>query len=248
MNIIVCMKQVPDTETRIKLKNGKIDLEGAKYVVNPYDEFAVEEAIKIKEKFGGFVKIVNIGPKRAEEAIRTCFAMGADDAIHFETDKEIDAYATAKALAQIIKELKYDIIFTGKYAVDDDSTSVASMLAEFLGIPNVNVVNKVEIIGNKVRVNRQIEGGEEVFEANMPILLSAQKGLNIPRYPTLPNIIKAKKKEIKKVNFPLPESKTNIIDISLPPERKGAKLIEGKDPKEIAVKLLNCLKTEAKIL
>ena len=170
MNIIVCIKQVPDTEAQIRVKpdgSGIVDSD-IKFVMNPYDEFGVEEALLLKEKFGGTVTIVCLGPDRAIEAIRTGLAMGADKAVHLD-DPAFDggdAYATAKALAAAIKGMEYDIIFCGKQAIDDDLSNVGSALAEMLGIPQVSIVTKVEVAEDKksAKVNRQIVGGEEILD------------------------------------------------------------------------------------
>ncbi|MCK5187545.1 MAG: electron transfer flavoprotein subunit beta/FixA family protein, partial [Deltaproteobacteria bacterium] len=218
MNIIVCMKQVPDTEAQIRVKpdgSGIVDSD-IKFVMNPYDEYGVEEALLLKEKFGGTVTIVCLGSERAIEAIRTGLAMGADKAVHLDDPafEGGDAFSTAKALAAAIKGMEYDLIFCGKQAIDDDLAQVGPALAEMLGIPQIVVVTKVEVSedGKKAKVNRQIIGGEEIIEVPLPAVLTAQKGLNEPRYASLPGIMKAKKKEVKSVK---------IADLGLDPNAVG---------------------------
>lgn len=264
MNIIVCMKQVPDTEAQIRVKpdgSGIIDGD-IKFVMNPYDEYGVEEALKLKEKFGGTVTIVCLGPARAVEAIRTGLAMGVDKAVHLD-DPAFDggdAFSTAKALAAAIKGMEYDLIFCGKQAIDDDLSMVGSTLAEMLGIPQVSIVTKVEVSeDNKTaKVNRQIVGGEEIMEVPLPAVLTAQKGLNEPRYASLPGIMKAKKKEIKSMkvaDLGLDSSgvgaagaKARILKMYSPPQREAGKIIEGETAEETAPKLAKLLREKAKVI
>jgi len=199
VNSIVCLKQVPDTEAQIRVKPDGSDvvLDGVKFIINPYDEFGIEEALRLKEKFGsGKVSLVCLGPARCVEAIRTGLAMGADDAFHLDDPafEGGDALATAQALAEQIKKMQYDIIFCGKQAIDDDQGQVGVALAEFLNIPHACLVTKVEVAPDKksCTVNRQIVGGEEVVELPLPCVITTQKGLNEPRYASLPGIMKAK--------------------------------------------------------
>jgi len=260
----VCMKQVPDTEAQIRVKpdgSGIVDGD-IKFVMNPYDEYGVEEALLLKEKFGGTVTIVCLGPERAVEAIRTGLAMGADKAVHLDDPafEGGDAFSTAKALAAAIKGMECDLIFCGKQAIDDDLAQVGSALAEMLGIPQVVVVTKVEVSEDtkKANVNRQIIGGEEIIEVPLPAVLTAQKGLNEPRYASLPGIMKAKKKEVKSVkvaDLGLDSSavgaagaKTKIIKMYSPPQREAGKIIEGETAEETAPKLAKLLREEAKAI
>ena len=184
MNIVACVKQVPDTEAQIKVKGDGSGIEegGIKWVMNPYDEFGVEEALKIKEKAGGDVTVVSAGPARAMETIRTALAMGADKGIHIDDASlyDADAYATAEALAAAIKGIPYDIIFCGQRAIDDDSGQVGSILAELLGIPQVTMVIKLEVAG-AAKATTPIEGAQLVIESSLPCVITATKGLNEPR-------------------------------------------------------------------
>ena len=264
MNIIVCLKQVPDTETQIKIaSDGKsIVTDDIKWVMNPYDEFGVEEALQLKEKFGGEVTVVGLGPKRVTDSIRTALAMGADKGILVSDDalEGSDALATAKALAAAIKELDYDLIFTGQRGVDDDMGVVGATLAEFLGIPNLSLVTKVEVSedSKSVKVTRQVEGQTLIIESGLPALITAQKGLNEPRYASLPGIMKAKKKPLEEktlADLGLDPAecgegarKLKIIELTPPPERAAGKIIEGESPQEKAAELARLLHEEAKIL
>ena len=263
MNSIVCLKQVPDTEAQIRVKTDEIVTEGIKFIINPYDEFGIEEALQQKEKSGaGEVTIVCLGPQRCVEAIRTGLAMGADKAINLD-DPDFDgsdALATAKTLAQQIKKMDYDMIFCGRQAIDDDQAQVGVALAESLNIPHASLVTKVEVAEDKksVKLNRQIVGGEEVLEMSLPCVITAQKGLNEPRYASLPGIMKAKKKPLTPVKAADLEmdvsaigaagSKTKAGNYSSPSPRSAAKIITGDSPEEKAANLAKALLEEAKII
>lgn len=264
MKIVTLVKQVPDTETKIKLRSdgSGIDEEGIKWVMNPYDEFAVEEALRIKEKLGtGEVVVLSLGPERAVESIRTALAMGADRAIHLKDEALLggDVLSTAKALSAALKKEGFDLLICGKQAIDDDWASVPSMIAQFLGIPQVNVVSKLEISDGKIKAWRDIEGGVKlVIEAPLPALVTATKGLNEPRYASLPGIMKAKRKEVKvwsvaDLGLDANEvgsngAKVKIVAWSLPPERKAGTVIKDGEPIDKVKKLIEWLKNEAKII
>jgi electron transfer flavoprotein beta subunit len=256
VNIVACVKQVPDTETLIKVKpdGSGIDEAGIKWVMNPYDEFGVEEALKLKEKFGGDVTIVSLGPARALETIRTALAMGADKGIHISDPAfdGADAYTVANALATAIKSIPHDIIFCGQRAIDDDSGQVGAIVAEFLNIPQVTLVTKVDIEGASIKVIRPIEGAQLLIESSLPCLVTAQKGLNEPRYASLPGIMKAKKKPVDvKDAAALSISidvKAKIAKTLPPPARPPGKIICGEDPAEKARELARLLREEAKVI
>ncbi len=264
MNIIVCLKQVPDTETQIKVgSDGKsIATDDIKWVMNPYDEHGVEEALRIKEKFGGEVTVVGLGPKRVTESIRTALAMGADKGI-LVSDEALegsDSLAVAKALAAAIKELDYDLIFSGQRGVDDDMGVVGANIAELLDIPQLSVIDKVEVAedGKSVKVNRPIEGSILVIESPLPALITAQKGLNEPRYASLPGIMKAKKKPFDEktlsdlgldaAEFGEGARKVKVLEITPPPAREAGKIVEGETPQEKAAGLAKLLHDEAKVI
>jgi len=249
MNILVCIKRVPDTTAKIKIasNNKFIDPQGVEFVINPYDEIAIEEALKLKEKTGqGEVVVISIDADGNETILRKALAMGADKGILIKTDVNFDGHATADVLANAIKDIKFDIIFFGKQAVDDDSSQVPSIVASLLNIPRVNVVNKLEINGTKIKAHRQIEGGEEVYELEMPAIISAQKGLNEPRYPSLKGIMAAKKKPIDTKEAQTIKQTIEIIKMDYPPQRPAGRIV-GKGV-EAVPELIKLLKEEAKIL
>jgi electron transfer flavoprotein beta subunit len=256
---LVCLKQVPDTETQIKVnpEGTGIVTDGIKYIINPYDEFSVEEALKLKEKFkAGEVVILSIGPDRATESIRTALAMGADRGIHISDDSlnDADPFVVAQALAAASKDVEYDVIFCGHRAIDDDFCEAGAMLAELLGLPQVTLVTKVEVSDDKktATVERDIEGGKEVIEVPLPCVLTSQKGLNEPRYASLPGIMKAKKKPIdKKAAADIgvtAEPKLESREYSMPPERSGGKKYEDMEPAEAAKTVVQLLRSEAKVI
>ena len=264
MNILVCLKQVPDTESQIKIAPDGMSIatENIKWIINPYDEYAVEEALRLREKFGGEVTIIGVGPQRVTESIRTALAMGADKGILVD-DPAItgsDSLGIARILAAVIKDLDYDIILCGKQGVDDDYGIVGSILAELLGIPQISVVLKVEVSedASTVKAHREVEGGTLVIETPLPALITAQKGLNEPRYASLPGIMKAKKKplDVKTIaDLGLDASqvgeagtKIKIMQITPPEEREAGKIVEGETPQELAINLVRLLHEEAKII
>lgn len=258
MNSVVCIKQVPDTETLIKIdgSGAGIVTDGVKWVMNPYDEFAVEESLKQKEKAGsGTVGIVSLGPDRAIEAIRTALAMGADTGVHIaDADyyAKADPYATAAALAAAIKGMTFDALWVGKQSIDDDCGQVPAILGEMLGLPVVTMVIKFEAAGGKATVTREIEGGQAVLDVPLPAIFSAQKGLNEPRYASLPGIMKAKKKPVdvkKAADLGVSQAPTTIIkSMTLPPARQAGKKIEGDDAETKAKALATALHNEAKVI
>ena len=253
MKIFVCVKQVPDTETKIKINSdgSGIDTAGIKWVMNPYDEYAVEEAVKFKEKNpGAVVFAVTVGPKsRAADVLRTALAMGADEGILINAPENIDSTATAEALAQAIRaEGGAHLLLTGKLAIDDNASSVGQMLAENLQLPHMTVVSKATYAGPKVLVERDVEGGaKEISEVALPAVLGANKGLNVPRYASLPGIMKAKKKVLKEIEWSPQEPKTKLVRFSLPPEKPPVKMLAGESSQQ-ASQLVQLLRDEAKVL
>lgn len=242
MKIIVCVKQVPDTETRIKIGADKksIDPSDINWILNPYDEYAVEEALRIKEKQGNStVTVISVGPERTTTALRTALAMGADEAVLVKTDQVLDSLATAKALAAGIKEMPYDLILSGKQGVDDDNLQVGPMVAELLNIPCVTYISELKLENGKGTAKREIEGGMEVVETSLPALFTAEKGLNEPRYPALRGIMMAKKKTILEKQVTIDNPKIQIVNIEYPPTRKGGKIVgQGADAVPELVRLL----------
>ncbi len=258
MKIFVCIKQVPDTETKIKIKpdGSGIDPAGIKWVMNPYDEFAVEEAIKLREQnTGSQIFALTVGPKeRVGDTLRTALAMGADEAIMVTGPDDLDAYSTAKALAEVIKrEGGAHVVFTGKLSIDANQASVSQMVAEFLAIPHASVVSKFNLSGDFVHVERDVEGGaKEKVQLKTPCLVAANKGLNMPRYASLPGIMKAKKKLIKEYDLSSlglsdADRKVRYFNLTLPPEKPPVKLLNG-DAGTQASELVRLLRDEAKAL
>lgn len=257
MKVFVCLKQVPDTETKIKIlpDHSGIDTAGIKWVMNPYDEFAVEEAIKFKEKNPtAQVWAITAGPKaRAVEVLRTALAMGADEAIVINAEN-MDAITTAEALAKVIQaEGGAHLVFTGKMAIDNNQSSVPQMVAEFLSIPHTSVVSKFEATPESFTVERDADGGtKEIVQLMSPALLAANKGLNLPRYASLPGIMKAKKKVIKEIEFSTlgiaaTEQKVKYAGFELPAEKPVVKLLTG-DAATQAAALIQALRNEAKVI
>jgi electron transfer flavoprotein beta subunit len=257
MKILVMIKQVPDTATQVKIGSDPraIDTAGVTWIVSPYDEFALEEALKIKEKRGqGEVVAVSLGPDRVKEALRSCLAMGADRAIHLLDPawEAADTLTTARALAAAIKQEAPGLALFGRQAIDDDMGAVAAEVAELLGWPCASWImeESVDEAGKTIRVGRQVEGGLEVFDLPLPALASAQKGLNEPRYPTLKGIMGAKKKEIKDVKAadlgitPEPPALTVVRLETLPPRPPG-KIIPG-EPGDAVKELVRSLREDAK--
>ena len=259
MDIIVLLKQVPATETGITIAfDGKrINPDGVKWVMNPFDEFAVEEALRLKEAHGGMVTLLSLGTDKTADAIRTGFAMGADKGILINDPAaaDCDGLGTARVLAAAVKSLPYDVIVAGQRAMDDDNYLVGAAVAEFLGIPHISMVIQEEITEGAIRCRRTIEGGTVVLEAPLPALFTTQRGLNEPRYTSLPGIMKAKKKPIEtRTLADLGLSPTDIapvveiIEMKTPPERTGGQIIDGGSAAEKAEKLVKLLQEKAKVI
>ena len=257
MNIFVCVKQVPDTATKIKLNSDSsgIDSNGVKWILSPYDELAIEEALRLKEKkAGSSVTVVSAGPERVKESIRTALAMGADTGVHIDLNEKADNYLTAKALAALIRsEENVDLIFTGKEAADDGASQVSQLLASFLEWPCPAVVLAIEYADQSIKAKREVEGGAiENIECPLPAVITAQKGLNEPRYASLPNIMKAKKKEIRAVSMAdlgvtEADQKIRYKNYTLPAAKAAGKKIEG-DAATQAKELVKLLREVAKVI
>ena len=257
MNSVVCISHVPDTESRIKVSGAKIDEAGLKFIVSPYDEFALEEAIRLKEKSGGDVTVMTFGPERAQQALREALARGATKAVHIKGESsDADSLGIAKALAAAIKSVPHDVVFLGKQGVGTDNGLVGPMLAELLGYPQLNVVTHLEAGEGKLTAHREIEGAEEVLEAPLPAVVTAQKGLNEPRYASLKGIMAAKKIAIdtKSVtDLGLDENdvfKQRVVVVSMeqPAEKSGGRKIDGSDAHAAALEILKYIKEQAKAL
>jgi electron transfer flavoprotein beta subunit len=258
LKIIVCVKQVPDTESRIRVApDGKSISEGElNWIVSPYDEFAIEEALRIKEKKGGEVVLVTLGPDRAQSALRSGLAMGADSAVHLKDPlfEPLDTLGTARALAAAIRPLSPDLVLTGQQGVGGDNSQVPGLLAEILDLPQVTMAVKIELGEGKATIEREIEGAHEVWETSLPAVVSAQKGLNEPRYASLKGIMAAKKKTIEAKDAAalgleaedlVP--RTKVVALELPAARPGVKMIPGDADAQVK-ELLRLLHEEAKVL
>lgn len=255
MNIIVCIKQTFDTEAKISLENGAVKEDGVQFILNPYDEYAVEEALKIKEEQGGEVTVVTVGPARVEEAIRTALAMGADEAIHIEDEAAYgDEYTIAEVLAAAIRQKSYDLILAGNQAVDDGSGQVAVRLAQLLDIAHISTITKLEIHGTQVVAERDAEGDTEIVEASLPVLVTAQQGLNEPRYPSLIGIRKASKKPLTKLTLAdlglsadAVGRKVTPVEVFLPAAKGAGRILEGDTATRVQ-ELVRELRQTSKVL
>ena len=259
MNSIVCIAQVTDTEARIKIAAGsrRIDESGLKFIVSPYDEFALEEAIRIKEKMGGDVTVIAFGPDRVQQGLRECLARGATMAVQIKGEvADADSLGIARVLAAAIKSVPHDLVFFGKQGVGTDNSLVGPMVAELLGYAQVHVVTHLEIGDGKATAHREIEGAEEVIEASLPAVITAQKGLNEPRYASLKGIMAAKKIAIESrsiADLGLQESdifnqRVTIVSLELPAEKSGGRKIDGGDAPAAAKEILKYIREEAKAL
>jgi electron transfer flavoprotein beta subunit len=262
MNIIVCVKHVPETaeaEIAIHESGKKIKTENLVFDINEWDDYAVEEAVLLKEKLGGSVTAVTVGPEDADGTLRKCLARGADRAVRL-TDRAFegsDSYAVAKILHKAIKKLPFDLILTGAQASDDGCAQVGVVLAELLGIPHVTMVKKVESTEGLVKVERELEGGlEEIMELKLPALLAVQTGINEPRYISIMGIRKAMKKEIKVLSLKdvgLTEEEVGesgswitVEKMFIPPVEKEAEILTG-GVDEIATKIVETLRAKGLI-
>ncbi|WP_079509977.1 electron transfer flavoprotein subunit beta/FixA family protein [Mesobacillus jeotgali] len=257
MNIYVLMKRTFDTEEKITISNGKINEDGAEFIINPYDEYAIEEAIQVRDAHGGEVTVVSVGNEETEKQLRTALAMGADKAVLINIEDDVedgDQFTTAKILAEYLKDKEADLILGGNVAIDGGSGQVGPRVAEQLGMPYVTTITKLEINGTTATITRDVEGDSEVIETSLPVLVTAQQGLNEPRYPSLPGIMKAKKKPLEELELDDldldeddVEAKTKTIEIYLPPQKEAGKVLQGELADQVK-ELVSLLHTEAKVV
>jgi electron transfer flavoprotein beta subunit len=248
MKIAVCINHVPDTAAKINIaSDGKsIDKTGVPFVVNPYDEFAIEECLRIKEKQTGEVIAVSLGNDSHKESLRKALAMGVDKAVLLKDDSVRDSSSVARALADYLAGISPDVIFFGKQSVDSDDAAVGVMVAEMLGLPSVSVVVKLEISDGKAIAEREIEGGKEKIQTSLPAVFSAQKGLNEPRYPALKGIMAAKSKPIEEITPAPAQIKAEVVKMQKPPSKNPGKIV-GTDVNAVS-ELVRLLHDEAKVI
>ncbi|MDW0110422.1 electron transfer flavoprotein subunit beta/FixA family protein [Sporosarcina aquimarina] len=257
MNIYALVKRTFDTEEKIVVKNGAIQDDGAEFIINPYDEYAVEEAIQVRDEHGGEVTVLSIGGEEAEKQLRTALAMGADKAVLINTEDdldEMDEFSAAKIISEYLKDKDADLIIAGNVAIDGGSGQVGPRVAELLGINYVTTITDLKIDGTSATLVRDVEGDSETIETSLPLLVTAQQGLNEPRYPSLPGIMKAKKKPLEELELDDldldeddVEAKTKTVDIFMPPEKAAGRVLEGDISDQVS-ELVNLLNKEAKVI
>ena len=262
MNIFVCLKQVPDTESKItpNSEGSYVNTSGLKWIINPYDEFAVEQALITKTaNAGSTITAIRVGGVKDTEALRTAMAMGVDEAILVEAPDNLDPYSTVKALAGAMAKSgkKPDLVFCGKQAIDDDCLQVPQLLAQKLGLPSVSVIVSFEQQGDTITVKREIEGGTlEVYQLQLPCVVATNKGINTPRYPSLPGIMKAKRKPMAQfslgdVGVSDSDSKVQYSQFQLPAEKPPGKKLDAMEEaqqEKVVTEVVKLLRQEAKVI
>jgi len=262
VNILVFVKQVPDTETRVQIKDGQVDVSSVKWVANPYDEFAIEEALRIKERIGaGKITVVSVGPDRVKDAIKYALSLGADEGIHVKGDGVAlsDPWSVSAVLAAAAKKIGFDLILCGKQGVDHDWSQAGVMAAERLDVPHVSVVVSLEVdaAAKKGKAKREVEGGTETVEFELPAVITAQKGLNEPRYASLKGIMAVKKKTIPEwtladlgvdpASVAPDAAAVRFVEFTMPPPRPAGRILDG-EPADTARELVRLLREEAKVI
>ncbi|MDL2269459.1 electron transfer flavoprotein subunit beta/FixA family protein [Desulfosarcina sp. OttesenSCG-928-A07] len=256
MEIAVLIKHVPSTESAVDIADGGVAVktDGMTWVMNPYDEMAVEEALKIRTAAGGSVTVFTLGPEKSVEALRTALAMGADTAVRIDPEgKSLDSLGVARVLAGELKKGAFDLVIAGHRAVDDDAFQVGPAVAEFMGIPHISMVIAEEIADGRIRCTRTVEGGTLVLESPLPALITTQRGLNEPRYASLPGIMKAKKKPIdtrlvSTTGTDPGEPIVRVIGLHLPPVRKPGQMVDGDSAAAKAASLVRALREDARVI
>lgn len=248
MNILVCISQVPDTTTKVAVgpDGTSINTAGVKFILNPYDEFAIEEGLRQREKHGGTVTAVSVGPDSVKEVLRTALAMGVDTAVHVKDDQRTDSYVVASSIADMARESAPDLVIFGRQSIDFDSFQLPSMVAELLGWADIAMVSSLAIDGGTINAESDIEGGKMSVTASLPCVISAQKGLNDPRYPKLPDIMKAKSKPIAERAPVNTEPRVATVAMSLPVTKRLNKVLGDSDAD--LQELVRLLHEEAKVI
>ncbi len=252
MKILTLIRQVPDAEARVRLSGNAVDLDGTTVVMDGMDEYGVEEALRLRESGAGVEEIIAlaIGPKRNEDALRTALAMGADRAVHVETDERLDAVSLSQVVAQLAQTEQAELILVGGQEADWDSQALGAATAERLGWPQLTWTNELKLDGDKLSGRHDVDEGNESFEATLPAVVTTQQGLNEPRYPTLPNIMKAKKKELRKDDLATygAQARVKFVGAEIQTRARLNKIIDGKDPQAAAAQLIDLLRNEAKVI
>ncbi len=250
MKILCLIRQVPDAEARVKAQNGRVDLEGATLALDGMDEYGVEQALRINTD-GANTVAVALGGARFEDAIRRALAMGLERAIHVESTEYLDVVTQANILAKIVNDEQPDIVFCGGQHADTDSQALGAALAEALGWNQITWTTALGIKNSSVEATHDVDDGKEQLELQLPAVITTQQGLNEPRYPTLPNIMKAKKKEIRKASlsdYGITGGKVRVVNQEIQAKQRLNKLIDGKDPAAAAEELIKLLHNEAKVI
>jgi electron transfer flavoprotein beta subunit len=247
MKVLVCISKTPDTTSKISFKdsNTKFEEAGVQWIINPYDEwYALVRAIELKEKDSSLqLHLINVGGADNDPVIRKALALGGDEAIRVNAGSS-DSYFIAAQIAEIAKQGNYDLILTGKETIDYNSASIGGMISELLGLPYISLATKFELNGNSAIVTREIEGGEEKDEVDLPVVVSCQKGVAEQRIPNMRGIMAARTKPLKVVEPAAIEALTNIVSFELPPPKAGVKLVPADNVQELA----RLLHEEAKVI
>ncbi len=248
MKILVCISKTPDTTAKITFKNGntQFDDAGVQWIINPFDEwYALVRAIELKEKDPSIVlHLINVGGPDADPIIRKALALGGDEAIRVNSSTNTDTFYVASQIAEVAKQGNYDLILTGKETIDYNSSAVGGMIAELLDLPYISLASRLEVNGNTITLTREIEGGEEVNEVNLPLVVSCQKGMAEARIPNMRGIMAARTKPLKVVEPVNADTLTNIVSFELPPAKSGVKLVSADNVAE----LIRLLHEEAKVI
>ncbi|HBB26210.1 MAG TPA: electron transfer flavoprotein subunit beta [Bacteroidetes bacterium] len=248
MNILVCISQVPDTTTKVAVgaDGTSINPAGVKFILNPYDEFAIEEGLRLREKHGGTVTAVSVGPDSVKEVLRTALAMGVDTAIHIKDDLRADSFTVASSIAELAKETSPELVIFGRQSIDFDSFALPSMVAELLGWADIPMVSALTVEGSNITAESDIEGGKNSVSCALPCVISAQKGLNDPRYPKLPDIMKAKSKPIAERAASSAQPRVATTSMTLPVSKRLNKVLGDSDAD--VQELVRLLHEEAKVI
>ncbi len=241
MKILVCISKTPDTTTKISFVNNNTEFNGDKvqYIMNPYDEwYALVRGVEIKEKLGGSVTIINVGPAANDAIIRKGLAIGADDAVRIDADAK-DAFFVASQIAEYAKSENFDLILTGKETIDYNGSEVGSLIAALLDQAFISYASSMELNGNTATISRDIEGGKEVLEVNTPFVLSASKGMAEQRIPNMRGIMMAKRKPLKVVPAAATEERVSVVSYDLPPAKSAVKLVDPEDMEGLVALLHN---------